>query len=48
MKRALRESREIHIRLSKELYDALKTRAAAENVSVSLLIRRILRGALGL
>ncbi|MEM0482331.1 MAG: ribbon-helix-helix protein, CopG family [Nitrososphaerota archaeon] len=48
MKRALKDSRDIHIRLPQDLYRALEERASSEGVPVSLLIRRILRSALGL
>ncbi len=48
LKRALKDSRDIHIRLPQDLYRALEERASSEGVPVSLLIRRILRSALGL
>ncbi|MEM0445544.1 MAG: ribbon-helix-helix protein, CopG family [Nitrososphaerota archaeon] len=47
MRRALRESRDIHIKVPRDLYESLAARAAAENIPVSMLIRRILRSALG-
>lgn len=48
MKRALKNSRDIHIRLPEELYSVLMERAAAEGVPLSMFIRRLLRSALGM
>ncbi|MCS7145325.1 MAG: ribbon-helix-helix protein, CopG family [Nitrososphaerota archaeon] len=48
MKRALRNVRDIHIRLPGDVYDALVERARVEGVPVSVVIRRILRSGLGL
>jgi|GEM_PF-1213421 len=48
VKRALRDSREVHVRLPADLYQALAEKASAEGVPLSVLIRRLLRRGLGL
>lgn len=48
MKRALKDCRDLHIRLPRELYEVLEERAEAEGVPISVVIRRALRSALGL
>ncbi len=47
LRRALRNGREIHVVLPPDLYEALRERAAAEGVTLSMIVRRILRRGLG-